>query len=323
MAAVRVGVVGAGVMGRAHLEVLRTSVAGVRVVAVSDPDGRRTEAIAGPGLTMFADPLALIASSDVDAVVVASPDEAHESQVAACIDAGKPVLCEKPLSPSSDSCRKLAEREQARGRRLVQIGFMRRFDPAYLDLKARYDAGSVGRALILRCWHRNAVAPGFFRSDMTVSNAMVHEFDIARWLLNSEIARIRIDSPSLAGAPLTDPILATLAMTTGELVSIEVFMNANYGYDIRTELVGESGVLVMGTPAATACLSKTAPGTRFSPDFRVRFRAAYARQMQAWVEWILGGVPAGASTIDGLRATLAAEAGEKALESNQWESVAA
>ncbi len=198
------------------------------------------------------------------------------------------MLCEKPLSPSSAACRALVQRERASGLTLVQVGYMRRFDPAYADLKAAYDSGAVGRARIVRCWHRNAVAPGFFHGDMAISNAMVHEFDSVRWLLGAEIARIRVDRPFQDDRPLDDPILATLAMSTGELVSIEVFMNAGYGYDIGVELVGKTGVLRMGSPAATQRLSKSEPGVRYSPDFTIRFRDAYVRQLQAWI----GGDPA-------------------------------
>lgn len=321
MNTVRVGVVGAGTMGRAHAETLRTSAVGAELVAVSDPDVSRAEAIAGGVAKVFPDAFRLIESPEVDAVVVASPDERHEEQVAACVAAGKPVLCEKPLSPTSGACRALVEREQSTGRRLVQVGYMRRFDPAYLDLKATYGSGAVGRALVVRCWHRNASAPGFFGAGMAISNAMVHEFDICRWLLDAEIVRVRVDHPSLEGGPLDDPILATLEMNSGQLVSIEVFMNAAYGYDIGTELVGQSGVLVMGAPVATHRLSKSEPGVRFSSDFRIRFQDAYTRQIQAWVGGILTGHADGASAVDGLRAALAAEAGERALQSGHWEAV--
>jgi len=320
----RIGIVGAGVMGRSHADTFNTRIAGASLIAISDPDvARAEEAAQGRDIEIFPDALRLIEHPQIDAVVVVSPDERHEEQVAACLAAGKPVLCEKPLSPTSVACRRLVELEQSSGRRLIQVGYMRRFDAAYLDLKAAYDSGAVGDARIVKCAHRNASAPIFFRGGMAISNAMVHEFDILRWLLDAEIARVRVDQPGREGERLDDPVLATLEMSSGQLVSIEVFMNAVYGYDIRTEIVGESGVLRMGGPAITHRLSSTEPGVRFSVDFTVRFRDAYILQMQAWVDSIASGNPVGASATDGLRATVAAEAAARALKSGRWEMVEA
>lgn len=319
---VRIGIVGAGTMGAVHAAILKNAVAGAMLVAVSDPDIDRAAAVAGGGtVRAVADAADLIASPDVDAVVVASPDNQHHEQVLACLDAGKPVLCEKPLAPSPEACRSLVEREQSLGRHLVQVGFMRRFDPAYLDLKAAYESGTVGGALILRCSHRNAVAPSFFEAGMAITNAMVHEFDICRWLLSAEIAGVRVDRPRRKSILADDPLLATLEMSSGQLVTIEVFMNAAYGYDIQTEIIGETGVLVMGTPVTTRYLSRTEPGSRVPVDFRVRFEEAYQRQLLAWTRAIASNDPCGASAADGLSAALAAEAGVKALHNRRWESV--
>ncbi len=319
---VRIGIVGAGTMGAVHAAILRNSVAGATLVAVSDPDIDRAAAVAAGGtVRVVADAKELIASAEVDAVVVASPDDQHHEQVLVCLNAGKPVLCEKPLAPSPEACRALVERERSLGRRLVQVGFMRRFDPAYLDIKAIYESGAVGGALILRCSHRNATAPDFFKAGMAITNAMVHEFDICCWLLGAEIEGVRVDRPRREGTPADDPLLATLKMSSGQLVSIEVFMNATYGYDIQTEIIGETGVLVMGAPATTRNLSRSEPGIRVAADFRIRFEHAYERQLQAWTDAIGSNDPCGASAADGLSAALAAEAAARALQSGEWERV--
>jgi myo-inositol 2-dehydrogenase/D-chiro-inositol 1-dehydrogenase len=322
MQTMRIGVLGAGMMGRAHAEIVKTRVASARLAAISDPDASRAEMVAGAsGAKIFSDALELIQSDEVDAVVIASPDERHHEQVAACLATRKPVLCEKPLAPMSASCRALVQQEQALGRRLIQVGYMRRFDPAYTDLKAALESGAVGEAAIVKCAHRNASAPSFFRGTMAVTNAMVHEFDICRWLLDAEISRIRIDAVGGREAARGDPLLATLEMSTGQLASIEVFMNARYGYDVRTEIIGRNGVLLMGAPATTYRLSNSEPGVRYWPDFTYRFKDAYVLQMQAWIGSIQGGGAVGAGASDGLRASLAAEAGERSLSSGQWEAV--
>jgi myo-inositol 2-dehydrogenase / D-chiro-inositol 1-dehydrogenase len=142
-----IGVIGAGVMGADHAYTVATEVARAHLVAVCDRDpGRAKKAVAEVrGARVITDPLALISTPDVRAVIVASPDETHAEYVLACIEAGKPVLCEKPLAPTTAEGQRVVEAEQAHGRRLVQVGFMRRFDPAYQDMKHRFACGDSAK----------------------------------------------------------------------------------------------------------------------------------------------------------------------------------
>ena len=177
----RVGVIGTGAMGSAHVATLR-AIDGATVVAVSDADLGRAKAVADDETHVAETAADLITASDVDAVLIAAPDEAHEPLVLACLDAGKPVLCEKPLAATVYGCRRIVEREVALGRRLVQVGYMRRFDPAYVDLRRTLRNGGVGAPLMLHCAHRNAVAMPWFTPEMPILNSAVHEFDVIRWL---------------------------------------------------------------------------------------------------------------------------------------------
>lgn len=318
-----VGVIGLGAMGSTHLRLLASEVAGARVTAVCDADAARmAESAAAVGATGVTDPRDLIARGDVDAVVVASPDPTHAPCVLACLAEGKPVLCEKPLADSVEACRAIVETEAALSRPLVQLGFMRRFDSSYQRLHAAYAAGEAGSAALLRLVHRNATAPGYFDLSMTLVNAMVHDFDIARWVLGTEITRLRVDQPTDgAGSPRLDPLLATLETEAGTLVSIEVFMNARYGYDIRTELVGTEGTLEM-RPASSEVLRRDGrEGYVHAGDFNIRFAEAYRRQAQAWVDALRRGetiAPGAARAIDGLRALEIAEAGARSMETGDW-----
>ncbi len=294
-----VGVIGAGLMGAAHVESLATTVMGAHVAAVSDVDAERAAAAAASAdaAPVLANPLELIADPSVDAVLVASVDATHETFVLACIEAGKPVLCEKPLATSADACLRVIEAEVACGRRLVDLGFMRRFDPAYGELKAKLDGGDVGSALVLHCAHRNAVAPPTYTSEMLITSSVVHEIDVARWLLGEEIAGATVFTPrrtSHARDGLRDPQFVLLETAGGVLVDVEVFMNARYGYDIRCELVGESGTLRLADDVA--------------PDFRARFATAYERELAAWVRSLGGGPAFGASAWDGYAASAVADA---------------
>lgn len=324
---VGVGIIGLGAMGATHLRLLATQVAGARIAAVCDRDAARAaDCAARWGGAVTTDPLALIGRADVAAVLVASPDATHAACVLACIKHGKPVLCEKPLADSVAACRSILAAEAERALPLVQLGFMRRFDPSYQRLKAAFAAGDAGQAVLLRCIHRNARAPGFFDLSMTLGNAMVHDFDVVRWLLGTEITRIRVDRPREAtGTPLADPLLATLETTAGTLVSIETYMNAGYGYDIRTELVGTEGTLEM-QPLSTERVRR-AGGECFAhaADFNARFADAYRRQAQAWIDALLGDracAPEAATAIDGTRALEVAAAGREAMATGDWAEVA-
>ena len=241
-----VGIIGTGVMGADHARTLARSVQGARLVALCDEDLARAERLAGetgaPAVT--GDPVAFVERAEVDAVLIASPDDTHAALVLACLRAGKPVLCEKPLAPSAEACWSIVEAELALGRRLVQVGFMRRFDPGYEALRTALLGEAVGRPLALHCIHRNASSPPWFTSAMLISNSAVHEIDVARWLLGDEFARASVfaaQPPS--GAALREPQLLVMHTRGGVLVAIEVFVNAGYGYDVRTELVGSKGAM--------------------------------------------------------------------------------
>ena len=206
---VGVGVIGAGMMGAAHVATLTTAVEGAHVAAVSDADPARADAAARDGgARAIADPHELIADPAVDAVVVASFDTTHEEFVLACIAAGKPVLCEKPLATTADACLRVIDAEVAAGRRFVSLGFMRRYDPAYAEIKASLDDGGVGAVLLAHCAHRNAVAPAVYTSEMLITSSAVHEIDVMRWLLGEEIvgrdrARAAPDQPGARRACAT------------------------------------------------------------------------------------------------------------------------
>jgi myo-inositol 2-dehydrogenase / D-chiro-inositol 1-dehydrogenase len=254
---VNVGVVGTGSMGAVHVELLRGAVSGASVAATADP--------VAPGAD-YADGLELIADPAVEAVVIASPPAAHEALVLACLDAGKRVLCEKPLADSADACRRIAAADTDG---LLTVGFMRRFDPGYAELKRRLDAGEAGVPLAAHMVHRNASSTPGFTAEHVLTDTLVHEADVTRWLLAEEIARVTVFP---AGDGLTRPQLVVFETVSGRVVDVECFVNARYGYDIRCEVVGESGTLELPRPAGVVA------------GFRQWFGEAYRRELQAWVD---------------------------------------
>jgi myo-inositol 2-dehydrogenase/D-chiro-inositol 1-dehydrogenase len=325
--ALRVGVVGVGMMGADHAERIERRIAGASLVAVSDPDQDRAADLAGrfDGVRAIADPLALVADDQVDAVIIASPGFVHEEQVLACLDHGKPVLCEKPLTMDSDSSLRLVEAEARGGRPLVQVGFMRRFDPEYVQLKRAVDSGAIGRLLLVHNVHRNKDVPDGFRSEMIVRDSMVHEVDVARFLFDEEIAEITVLSPTPTGAQpegVVDPQVALFTMAGGAIVTSELFVKNQVGYEVRCEAVGERGSVIAG--ASWSGLYSTGIGEgggswggSIPADFRIRFERAYDLEVQAWVDASRRGEVVGPTAWDGYAATVVCTAGMESLAKGQ------
>jgi myo-inositol 2-dehydrogenase/D-chiro-inositol 1-dehydrogenase len=303
-------------MGADHARILASEVPGAAIQALYDADAARAKAVADEtgARTVLADAHALIRDPAVDAVLVASPDGTHRELTLACLEARKPVLCEKPLAPTAAECLDVIAAEAKLGRRLVQIGYMRRFDPAYAEMKASLLSGRLGTPLLFHCVHRNVSAPDWFNSSMVVSNSAVHEFDIARWMLDAELTEIQVYRPAAASADSPGaPVFLVLGTAKGQLVSVEVFIDAAYGYDIRGELVCERGTISLRAPVRTETNAGLALATAYPADWRPRFADAYRLQDQAWIGTVARGTSAGASAWDGYAAAAVAEAGLNAL----------
>jgi myo-inositol 2-dehydrogenase/D-chiro-inositol 1-dehydrogenase len=276
-------------MGADHVRTLHRFVSGVAVQAVADVELARAEhalASIGGGRDGWAgtDPVAMITDPRIDAVVIASSDATHAEFIEAAVRAGKPVLCEKPLTPSLAEALAL-ERLVGAGAGLVSLGFMRRFDPGYTQLKTAIETSSVGRPLMLHCVSRGVSSAPGTTTETAVTNSLVHELDVVPWLLNSPVVQVSWHSPVSEG-PLRDPQLVLLRTADGVLTSCETFLNARYGYDIRCEVIGESGAISLTEPIRTITDSDSGRSHGYPPDWRPRFADAYRLELQAWVDEI-------------------------------------
>jgi myo-inositol 2-dehydrogenase / D-chiro-inositol 1-dehydrogenase len=308
---VRVGVIGVGLIGEDHVRRLTTVLDGAPVTAVTDVDKDRAAVVAERyGVaTVHATGEEVIADPQVDAVVVASWGPTHEQYVLASIAAGKPVFCEKPLATTTEACERVLAAETAAGRRLVQVGFMRRYDEAYRALRAAAHDGSIGAPLLAHMAHRNPSVPPTVTSEAAINDSAVHEIDVTRWLLGEEITSVMVLAPrrsALAAARLQDPMVVMFRTASGVLVDDELGLNVQYGYDIRAEVVGETG---------QARLPALGP---VPPDWRVRFSDAYDAEFRAWIGDVAASrEPGGPTAWDGYAATVVAGACVTALGSGE------
>jgi myo-inositol 2-dehydrogenase / D-chiro-inositol 1-dehydrogenase len=313
---IRVGLIGAGIMGADHAKILSQQIPGVILQFVCDADVSRARSVADASgaLHVSADPYKVIADRSVDAVLIASPDHTHAPMSMACVEARKPLLCEKPLSQDSKECLDVIAAEMKGGKRLVQLGFMRRFDPAYVEMKATLAKGAIGPALMMHNFHRNVSAPSNFTGQMAITNSAPHEFDIARFVLDTDYESISTFRPEFRGSNnLGAPVFMVLKTMTGQLVNVEINNNAAYGYDVRGELVGEKGSVFLRSPVTSELHVNLQNITTYAEDWRPRFAEAYRLQNSAWLKSIETGKPIGASAWDGYAATLIAEAGVESL----------
>jgi myo-inositol 2-dehydrogenase / D-chiro-inositol 1-dehydrogenase len=324
---VRVGVIGTGMIGQDHIRRITQVLTGGAVVAVTDVDKARAGQVAAglPGATVHETAADLIADGNVDAVLVASWGPAHEEQVVGAIAAGKPVFCEKPLAPASDACLRIMDAEMASGCRLVQVGFMRRYDAGYRAMKAVVDDGDIGAPLLMHCAHRNPSVPDYgFTTDMIISDSSVHEIDVVRWLFGEEIVSATVLRPRRSGlidVGLQDPLILLLEMASGVLVDDELFVNARYGYDVRGEIVGETGTVALADVSEVTVRTANRHGGRVPVDWRDRFIRAYDTELQDWLTAVAAGTSTGPSSWDGFAAAAVTDAALEALRTGERTAV--
>ncbi|MGM9613286.1 MAG: Gfo/Idh/MocA family protein, partial [Butyricicoccus sp.] len=168
----RIGLVGTGGIGRTHIERINTKLQGAKVVACADPSAAFGLSVAEKyGIKGYEDPIAMINDPEIDAIINTTADNFHEKYVMAAIEAGKYVFCEKPLAPKADACKRIVEAEMKAGKKLVQVGFMRRYDAGYRQLKEAIETRKYGEPLLLHCAHRNPSVPESYDTPMAVENS--------------------------------------------------------------------------------------------------------------------------------------------------------
>jgi myo-inositol 2-dehydrogenase/D-chiro-inositol 1-dehydrogenase len=316
----KIGVIGTGMIGRDHTRRIQQVLAGAEVVALSDVNLASAESVRAdlaPHAKLYETGEALIAAPEVDAVLVTSWGATHEPYVLAAVAAGKPVFCEKPLATTAEGARRIVEAEVAHGKRLVQVGFMRRYDAGYQALKQAVQQ-HTGAPILVHAAHRNPAVPEAYVTPMAIHDTLIHEIDVFRWLLDDDYVSARVLYPRNAArshGKLRDPQVVVLETKKGVLIDVEIFVNCQYGYDIQCEVVGETGTARLPEPMAVALRLDAKRQSSILTDWKDRFVASYDVELQDFIAAASTGGATGPSAWDGYAAAVTSDACVQAQES--------
>lgn len=323
---VRIGIIGTGAIGRDHARRINQVLAGGKVVALSDVNRESAKAVRAAialDAEIFQTGEDLIASPLVDAVLVTSWGATHEQYVLAAIAAGKPCFCEKPLATTADGARRIVDAEVAHGKRLVQVGFMRRYDTGYLALKEAVTS-RTGAPIMVHAAHRNPTVPAQYITPMAIHDTLIHEIDVFRWLLDDDYVSARVLFPRRAArshGKLRDPQIVVLETAKGVVIDVEIFVNCHYGYDIQCEVVGEDGIARLPEPIAVQMRLNATLQNPILTDWKDRFIASYDVELQDFLKAAAQGTASGPTSWDGYVAAITSDACVTAQE-REGEAVA-
>lgn len=315
---INVGVIGTGAIGSLHADNLMRRTIGATVVAVMDikEDAANAVAAACDGARVFAHAGDLIADPNVDAVLIASTDHTHADFTMGCIEAGKPVLCEKPLATTVADAERVVRAELALGRRLTQVGFMREYDQAHRDLYDLLHSGVIGAALKFRSVHIN---PQFHREltiDSVITNSLIHDIHSARWIMGEEISSVYVQWAPVDPARPRSARLADMQLIfeSGALGSLEYNGDSGYGYEVTVEVTGECGRVSTASHPSPSLRQAGALSRAITPNWPQRFAQAYIDEVQDWIHTLRREETTGPSAWDGYVSLVVAEAAIRSAE---------
>lgn len=317
-ATLKVGLIGTGAIGRTHIERINNTLQGAKVIAVSDAFAESgKKAAAQYGCQFFEKGEDLIHDNNVDAIVVTTADPYHAQYVKEAIKVGKYVFCEKPLAPEPSVCKEIVDLEMAGGKKLVQVGFMRRYDYGYQQLKKYISERTYGEPLMLHCAHRNPTVDESYDTPMAVENSMIHEIDVLRWLLGEDYATAEVRFPKKtrhAHEKLQDPQIMYLTTKSGVRIDVEAFVCCGYGYDIKCEVCCEDGILSLPEPSNAMIRTNASRIYPICKDWSDRFVQAYNTEFQEWINACKAGRVDGPTAWDGYAGQVTAAAASKARD---------
>jgi predicted dehydrogenase len=304
--AVRICLIGAGRVAKVHANSLKGHVPGSELVAIVDTNQVVLQETANEfdikgRFTSLDDALN---GAEFDAVVITTPTFTHKSLGVQAAQAGKHVFVEKPMAMTIEECDAIIQAVEANGV-ILQLGFMRRFQPEFVMAAERIAAGEIGQPMTIKSLTNGPGLPPAWANDLKTSNGMLaevnsHDLDCVRWLMGSNPHRIYVEVANVKGKArgvtsenFYDNVLASIKFESGGLGSISGTCPCDYGYDARVEIIGEKGIMQIGelkrqplTVVIDREHGQVSPSWRRWPE---RFEWGYIKEMNHFVECAASG----------------------------------
>jgi myo-inositol 2-dehydrogenase/D-chiro-inositol 1-dehydrogenase len=324
---VRVALIGAGRIGQRHAATLASAIPRAELAIIADVHGPSAETLAAKVRCQHwtDDPMAVLQDASIDAIVIASSTDSHAPLIEAAADVGKQIFCEKPIALDLEATDRALGAVERSGVRL-QMGFQRRFDKAYHTAKDLIDAGALGRIEAIRDTMRDPApasrayletSGGLYR-DMTI-----HNFDCVRWMMGQEVSELfamgsAIVSPMFRELGDVDTSVISLRFNDDSLGVIDNSRRSGFGYDVRTEVFGSEGALMIGYSRDTPMLRLDGNGIHSDHIhwFLERFDQAYIDELKIFIDGIIDGTPPPVDGDDARAAMVLAYAAEASLREN-------
>lgn len=300
MEKVNIGVIGVGRIGRLHARNLKYQVPGAKVLAVADIFEKSAREVASQLEIPIAekDYRVLLENKDINAVIICSSTDTHAQIISEAAQAGKHIFCEKPIALDIDKIDQAIIAVKKTGVKL-QVGFNRRFDPSFKKAKELVEKGTIGTPHLIRITSRDPEPPPI--SYIKVSGGifldmMIHDFDMARYLLNQEVVELMavgscLVDPAIGEAGDIDTAIVTLKYENGAWGTIDNSRKAVYGYDQRIEIFGSEGCVMVGNQKPTEVIINSAKDTISDKPlyfFIERYQEAYLSEMKEFIKCIQG-----------------------------------
>lgn len=328
---ISIALLGAGRIGQIHGRTIAAS-RRARLAGIADPfpDGANALSAATGAPVRSADEL--LADRSIDAVLIATPTDTHADFIDRAAAEGKAILCEKPVDLNSERIRQTLASVEKAGVPLM-IGFNRRFDPNFAALKRRLLDGMAGEVELVSILSRDPAPPPvsyIARSGGLFRDMMIHDFDMARFLLGEDPIEVyavgsALVDPEIGRAGDIDTAAVTMKTASGKICQISNSRRATYGYDQRIEVHGSKGLLSAGNVHETTVRFAGASGITADPVqnfFLERYAAAYRNEVDAFIDAIETGKAPSPNGTDGLKAQVLADAAQQSLETGKPVKVA-
>ncbi|WP_281165484.1 Gfo/Idh/MocA family protein [Liquorilactobacillus sicerae] len=313
---VKLGLIGCGAIARTHVINIKKNIKNAKIVAIYDLYLTAAQKLIEDTKieSKICYSIDELINENIDAVMICSRNDAHLEPILKAIHHNKYVFTEKPLVDNAKDCKKIIAAEISGNKRLIQVGFMRRYDPFYQEMKTEMTSGNIGEPLMGYCRHFTThPATSYFKTENMINDAFIHEIDILHWLFEDRYQSIQVQfarQNSLnINEQLYDPQIVTIKFKKGAIVNTYLSQNSQYGYDVMCQIIGEKGIVQLPDMPSIETRYNQNISRHIDKDWTKRFDLAYKLEIKDFINRVAREMPLhGPSSWDGYIAAVTADA---------------